>query len=61
MTWLLQPSGELIIPMTGPLSAKGTGYPVINLLVMCVPISMKTDANNSHIESYLFPSHVLHE
>jgi len=24
MTWLLQPSGELIIPMTGPLSAKGT-------------------------------------
>jgi len=24
-------------------SAKGTGYPVINLLVMCVPISMKTD------------------
>jgi len=30
MTWLLQPSGELIIPMTGPLSAKGTG--VIQLL-----------------------------
>jgi len=37
--------------MTEPLSAKGTGYPVINLLVMCVPISMKTDANNSHIET----------
>jgi len=25
MTWLLHPSGKLIIPMTGPLSAKGTG------------------------------------
>jgi len=37
--------------MTGPLSAKDTGYPVINVLVVCVPISMKTnnDANNSHI------------
>jgi len=34
--------------MTEPLSAKSMGYPVINLLVMCVPISMKTDndANN---------------
>jgi len=41
--------------MTEPLSANGTGYPVINLI--CLPISMKTDndANNSHIESYLFP------
>jgi len=48
---------------TEPLSAKGTDYPVINLLVMYVPILMKTnnDANNCHIESYLFPSHVLHE
>jgi len=48
--------------MTWPLSAKGTGYPVINLLVMCVPISIKTDndANNSHIESYLFPRHFCH-
>jgi len=27
--------------MPYPLSAKGTGYPVINVLVMCVPISMK--------------------
>jgi len=38
--------------MTEPLSAKGTGYPVIKVLVMCVPISTKTnnDANNSHIE-----------
>jgi len=25
--------------MTEPLSAKGTGYPVINVLVMCVPIN----------------------
>jgi len=43
--------------VTAPSSAKDTGYQVINLLVMCVPISMKTynDANNSHIESYLFP------
>ena len=46
--------------MTEPLSPKDTGYPVITLLVMCVPISMKTnnDANNSHIESYLFPRHL---
>ena len=52
MTWLFHPSGLIIIPMTEPLSTKGTGYPVINLLVMCVPISKKTnkDANNSHIE-----------
>ena len=43
-----------------PLSAKGTGYPVINLLVMCVPISMKTDneAINLNIEIYLFPRHL---
>jgi len=46
--------------MTEPLSTKGTGYPVINLLVMCVTLSMKTnnDANNSHIKSYLFPRHI---
>ena len=46
--------------MTEPLSANGTGYPVINLI--CLPISMKTDndANNSHIESYLFPRHFCH-
>ena len=46
--------------MTEPISAKGTGYPIINLLLMCVPISMKTnkDANNSHIEIYLFPRHL---
>ena len=46
--------------MTEPLSAKGTGYPVINLLVMCVPMLMKTnnDPNNSHIEIYLFPRHL---
>ena len=46
--------------MTEPLSVKGTANPVINLIVMCVPISMKTnnDANNSHIESYLFPRHL---
>ena len=45
--------------MTEPLSAKDKGNPVINLLVMCVPMSMKTDndANNSHIENYLFPRH----
>ena len=56
MTWLLHPSGQIIIHMTEPLSVKVTGYPVINLLVMCVPISMKTDndANNSHIEIHLF-------
>jgi len=43
--------------MTEPLSVKGTANPVINLIVMCVPISMKTnnDVNTSHIESYLFP------
>jgi len=41
--------------MTEPLSEKDMVYSVINLLVMCVPISMKTDANNSHIESYLLP------
>jgi len=43
-----------------PLSAKGTGYPVINLLVMCVPISMKTvnEAINLNIEIYLFPRHL---
>jgi len=47
--------------MTEPLSAKDMGYSVINSLVMCVPISMKTnnDANNSHIESYLFPPYHL--
>ena len=47
--------------MTWALSAKDTGYPVITLLVMCVPISMKTnnDANNSHIESYLFNTYHL--
>ena len=47
--------------MTAPLSGKGTGYPVIDLLVMCVSISMQTnnDANNSHIiKSYLFPRHL---
>mgnify|MGYP006890280756 FL=1 len=44
--------------MTEP-SAKGNGYPVTNVLVMCVPISMKSDndGNNSHIEIYLFPRH----
>jgi len=43
--------------MTEPLSVKGTANPVINLIVMCVPISMKTnnDVYSSHIESYLFP------
>ena len=46
--------------MTEPLSAEGTGYPVINLFVMCVTVSMKTnnDANNSHIEIYQFPRHL---
>jgi len=29
--------------MSEPLSAKDTGYPVFNLLVMRVPISMKTN------------------
>jgi len=44
--------------MTEPLSAKGMGYPVINLLVMCVPISMKTSnvSVHSHIEIALFIS-----
>jgi len=27
--------------MTEPLSERDTGYPITNLLVMCVPISMK--------------------
>jgi len=33
MTWLLQSSGKLIIPMTGPLSAKGTGVTQLLLLL----------------------------
>jgi len=60
MTWLLHPSGWIIIHMSEPLPAKDTSYPVFNVLVMRVPISMKTnnDANSSHIGFYLVPRHL---
>ena len=41
--WIILPCILLIYTaMTEPLSAEGTGYPVINLFVMCVTVSMKT-------------------
>jgi len=61
MTVLLQSSELHIIHMTEPLSAKCTVNPVVNVLVMCVPISSETSNGivHSHIRIALFISIIL--